>query len=88
MSSNGIFTASVFNTLKPVLEAIVDDKRDNVESSLVWPMYADKKKQTDHYEDFLEMSGPSLASEKEEMAPRRRHHALPPSYLRPEANLQ
>jgi hypothetical protein len=69
MSSNGIFTASVFNTLKPVLEAIVDDKRDNVESSLVWPMYADKKKQTDHYEDFLEMSGPSLASEKEEMAP-------------------
>lgn len=61
-----IFTGTVFHSLKATLDAVHLDKMDGLEAGLLYKKYCDLKKQTDHYDDEIEMVGPGLASEKPE----------------------
>lgn len=61
-----IFTGVVASSLKATLDAVHMDKMDGLEAKLIYKKYCDQKKQTDHFDDELEMVGPGLASEKPE----------------------
>lgn len=58
--------SALSKTLKPVLNAIVDDDTDGVESSAMFPKWMDIETSDDAYETDLETGGPGLASEKNE----------------------
>lgn len=66
--SGTIFNSTVFNSVKETLEEIVDDKTDNVESSVIFKKWCKTGTQSDYYEDDLEMGGPGLATETGEGA--------------------
>ncbi len=66
MSAGTIFNSTVFNSVKETLSEIVDDKTDNVESSVIYKKWCKTGTQSDYYEDDLEMGGPGLATETPE----------------------
>lgn len=61
-----VFVSTIAKGLKPVLNSIVDDDTDGVESDAMFPKWMDVETSEDAYEDDLEMGGPGLASEVEE----------------------
>lgn len=66
MAATEVFTGTIFHSLKPTLEAILDDKTDGVEAGAVYKNYCDLTAQKSNYDDVLEMGGPGLAAEKTE----------------------
>ncbi len=66
MSAGPIFTSTVATNLLPILEDIVDDKSDGLESGLVMKKYFKEESMSKAYDIDLEMGGTGLASEKPE----------------------
>lgn len=61
-----VFTGTIFHSLKPTLESIIDDKTDGLEGKLLYKKYCDLETQKSNYDDVLEMAGPGYATEKPE----------------------
>jgi hypothetical protein len=61
-----VYSGSLFNSLKRVLDNIVDDKLDGIEGMMLMPKYFEVSTMEDAYVDDLEMSGPGLLREKPE----------------------
>lgn len=66
MVASVVFSGHLFNSMKKVLDEIVDDDSDGMESGLLMPKYFKVSSMTDGYDDDLEMAGPGLAQVKHE----------------------
>lgn len=68
--SGTLFTGHVFHTLQATIENFVQDELESSESSLICKEWLEEghfgKKMSSHWEDDLEMIGPTLLSEKKE----------------------
>ena len=58
----GVFQSTVYQNFKLVLENIVDDEHDGIESSIDMPKYFEVGSMSDAYVDDLEMGGTGLAA--------------------------
>lgn len=63
-----VFQGTLYHTLKKVLNSIMDDKTDGLESGLFMPKYFDVDTMDEAYIDDLELGGPGLATLKTEGA--------------------
>jgi len=61
-----VFVGSYFNSLKKTIDKIVDDPRDNLESSSVMKQLFEESAMEDAFIDDLETSGPGYVQEKPE----------------------
>jgi hypothetical protein len=61
-----IYVATVARSLKPVLNAIIDDTTDGMEAATSFQKWMEVGPSEDSYETDLETGGPGLASEKTE----------------------
>lgn len=61
-----VFTGVVVHGLKRTLNVIATDTSDGIEGKLAFKKYMDSMDMEDHYEDDLEVAGPSLLGEKPE----------------------
>jgi hypothetical protein len=66
MAGNPVFQSTVYQNFKLVLDNIVDDDHDGIESSIDMPKYFDVGSMGDAYVDDLEMGGTGLAALKPE----------------------
>lgn len=68
MAGNPVFQSTVYQNFKLVLDNIVDDEHDGIESAIDMPKYYEVGTMGDAYVDDLEMGGTGLAALKPEGA--------------------